>query len=92
MTSVGVTCAACGKADFNLKACSSCKLVKYCNVDCQRAHRSNHTKACKKKAEFIDEKLFAEPPPREDCPICMIMVPCDEEESVYKSCCGKFAS
>ena len=84
------SCAACGKADVSLKACSSCKLVKYCNVKCQRAHRSKHKQDCKKRAdELFDKKLFAEPPLREDCPICMIMLPCDEADAVYMSCCGK---
>jgi len=82
-------CASCGKADANLKACEACKLVKYCGVDCQVAHRPAHKKACKKKArELFDKKLFAQPK-REDCPICMIPLPCYAEECTYMACCGK---
>eukprot|EP00956_Cyclotella_meneghiniana_P013079 scaffold18734_cov38-Cyclotella_meneghiniana.AAC.2 len=84
-------CASCGKADANLKACKACKLVKYCGVDCQVAHRPAHKKACKKRAaELFDEKLFAQPPAREECPICMITLPCDDNEFMYMACCGKF--
>lgn len=43
-------CAACGKAGDNLKICTACKLVKYCNRDCQISHRSKHKKECRKRA------------------------------------------
>eukprot|EP00956_Cyclotella_meneghiniana_P007967 scaffold10584_cov23-Cyclotella_meneghiniana.AAC.2 len=83
-------CASCGKAAANLKACKACKLVKYCGVECQVAHRPAHKKACKKKAkELFDEKLYALPPKKEECPICMIPLPCKVDESSYMSCCGK---
>ena len=90
MTSVLESCAACGKTDVNLKSCGSCMLVKYCNVDCQTAHRPAHKKSCKKRAaELFDEKLFAMPSPREDCPICCIILP-PAYETTFKPCCGKF--
>eukprot|EP00956_Cyclotella_meneghiniana_P002800 scaffold3289_cov22-Cyclotella_meneghiniana.AAC.2 len=83
-------CASCGKANVNLKACKACKLVKYCGVKCQVAHRPAHKKACKKKAkELFDEKLYVQPPKREECPICMIPLPCRDNESSYNTCCGK---
>lgn len=41
-------------------------------------------------AQLFDMKLYAQPPPREDCPICMIPLPLDDRESRYMSCCGKF--
>eukprot|EP00956_Cyclotella_meneghiniana_P020946 scaffold37567_cov36-Cyclotella_meneghiniana.AAC.3 len=83
-------CASCGKADANLKACKACKLVKYCSVDCQVAHRSIHKKACREKArELYEQKLYAQPPRKEDCPICMILLSCNKGESVYMTCCGK---
>eukprot|EP00956_Cyclotella_meneghiniana_P021794 scaffold40235_cov49-Cyclotella_meneghiniana.AAC.1 len=70
-TSLLDCCAACGNADTDLKACGSCRSVKYCNVDCQKANWQAHKKACKKRAaELFDEKLFAMPPPRGECPIC----------------------
>ena len=55
-------CANCGKEGSNLKSCTACKLVKYCNRECQIAHRPQHKKVCKKRAaELHDEKLFKQP-------------------------------
>ncbi|EJK68998.1 hypothetical protein THAOC_09785 [Thalassiosira oceanica] len=54
-------CANCGKlgSDDKLKNCTACRLVKYCGVDCQRAHRKKHKKACKQRvAELKDEQLY----------------------------------
>ena len=86
-------CANCGKGDESsgdLKACTACKLVKYCNRECQIAHRPLHKKACKKRAaEIHDEALFKEHPPREDCPICYLPLPFDPRGGTFKSCCGK---
>ena len=86
-------CANCGKGEennINLKACTACKLVKYCNRDCQIAHRPQHKKACKKRAaELHDEALFKQPPSNEDCPICMLRLPSLSSGYRYKSCCGK---
>jgi hypothetical protein len=86
-------CANCGKGEEcsgDLKSCAACKLVKYCSRDCQIAHRPQHKRACKKRtAELYDEKLFKEPPPREECPICMLPPPLDAYQVVYQSCCGK---
>ena len=74
-------CANCGKGEESsddLKACTACKLVKYCNRECQIAHRPLHKKACKKRAaEIHDEALFKEPPPHEECPICFLPLPLD---------------
>ena len=36
--SVLQTCASCGNTGDNLKTCTGCKLVKYCNVECQKQH------------------------------------------------------
>ena len=86
-------CANCGKGEDssnNLKACTACKLVKYCNRECQIAHRPQHKKECKKRAaELHDELLFKQPPPNDDCPICMIRLPLLDSGSEYQSCCGK---
>ncbi|KAL7540210.1 hypothetical protein ACHAXR_009949 [Thalassiosira sp. AJA248-18] len=83
-------CAACGKGGDCLKACAACKLVKYCNVTCQKAHRPKHKKECKKRAsEIFDEALFKTPPPNEDCPICYLRLPLCESEKKYQPCCGK---
>ena len=88
------SCANCGEgeeASINLKACAACRLVKYCNRECQIAHRPQHKKACKKRAaELHDEKLFKTPPPLlDDCPICMIRLPTLATGRSYKACCGK---
>jgi len=84
------SCAACGKADVSLKSCKACKLVKYCGVDCQVAHRPAHKKACRiRAAELFDGELFAEPPRREECIICCIILPFDFRETSYMNCCGK---
>ena len=88
------SCANCGKGEEDsgsrLKECTACKLVKYCNRDCQIAHRPQHKKECKKRAaELHDEKLFKQPPPNEDCPICMLLLPSLDTGSRYRSCCGK---
>ncbi|KAL7526043.1 hypothetical protein ACHAXR_001287, partial [Thalassiosira sp. AJA248-18] len=84
------TCAACGKGGDGLKSCTACKLVKYCNVTCQKAHRPKHKKECKMRAsEIFDEALFKTPPPNEGCPICFLRLPLCESEKQYRSCCGK---
>ena len=90
---ISSVCANCGKgeeAGIKLKACTACKLVKYCNRECQIAHRPQHKKECKKRVkELRDEKLFKQPPPEEDCPICMIRLPHPDTGRTYMSCCGK---
>ena len=88
-------CANCGEGEEssgNLKACTACKMVKYCNRDCQIAHRPQHKKKCKKRAaEIRDEKLCQEPPPPEECPICMLPPPLYDNATgmAFNSCCGK---
>ena len=86
-------CANCGKGEGSagdLKSCTACKRVKYCNRDCQIAHRPQHKKECKKRAaELHDEELFKDPHPREDCPICMLPPPLDPAKSAFYACCGK---
>ena len=88
-------CANCGKGEEesgNLKTCTACKLVKYCNRECQITHRSQHKKECKKReAELHDEKLFKQPPQlKEDCPICFLRLPHFGKAKVYMACCGKY--
>ena len=86
-------CANCSKAESDdavLKRCTACKMVRYCSRDCQVAHRPTHKKACKKRAaELFDEELFKDPPEREECPICLIRLPYDENGLVFHGCCGK---
>ena len=111
-------CAACGKGGDNLKVCTSCEQVSYCNAKCRKAHRSKHKKECRQLAadrhnnetaiinidvdaieerfrniEISDEELFADPPPKEDCEICMLPMPFSNNitgfRKTYQPCCGK---
>eukprot|EP00979_Chaetoceros_neogracilis_P002286 scaffold395_cov265-Chaetoceros_neogracile.AAC.30 len=38
---------------------------------------------------FDEEKLFKQPPPNEDCPICYVRLPSKGNQCSYMSCCGK---
>ena len=70
-------CAECGnEGGISLKACKSCMVAKYCNVNCQKNHWPKHKKECKiRAAELRDEALFKDPLAKEDCPICFIPMP-----------------
>src|SRR6056300_187939 len=87
-------CASCGKAavdDVKLKKCA-CNLVKYCGVECQKNHRPQHKKLCKKRmAEIRDDRLFTQPDESHigECPICCLPLPLDMEKSTMMSCCSK---
>ncbi len=41
-------CASCGKTGADLKRCTACKRVWYCDVTCQRNHRKTHRDECKR--------------------------------------------
>ena len=86
-------CANCGKGEeesHKLKHCNACKMVKYCNRECQIAHRPQHKKECRKHVkELHDEELFKQPPLKEDCPICYLRLPTLKTGYTYQSCCGK---
>jgi len=90
-----MSCANCGKTEEDgnttLKACVACKMVKYCNRECQINHRPKHKKECKMRAtELHEEALFKQPPHNEDCPICFIPLPkLHTTGSKYYACCGK---
>ena len=84
-------CANCGQegSDVN-NICNKCKTVKYCNAACKKKHRQKHKKRCERyAAELHDEMLFKQPPPAEDCPICLERMPTLVSGSKYYSCCGK---
>ena len=84
------TCACCGKEGNNLNACNKCDLVMYCNAACKKKHRSKHKKKCERRAaELHDIELFKQPPPNEDCPICMLPLPTLQRGRKYNECCGK---
>ena len=40
-------------------------------------------------SSWTDEDIFKQPPPRQECPICMLPLPLDEKEMTYFACCGK---
>ena len=90
-------CASCGKAAVDnvnkLKMCTACKLVKYCSVECQKNHRKQHKKVCRKRAaEIRDDQLFTQPDGsyHGECPICCLPLPLDVKKSKVNSCCCKF--
>ena len=91
-------CANCGKNEnseggaVKLKNCNACLLVKYCNVDCQKAHRKQHKKACKQRAaELKDEQLYSqghERPEGDFCSICALPIPLPKSgRAVFNPCC-----
>ena len=86
-------CANCGKGEeesISIKKCGACMMVKYCSGDCQKAHRPQHKKECRKRAaELHDEALFKQPPQLEDCQICLLRLPSLHTGYRYQSCCGK---
>ena len=88
-------CASCGIAevdDIKLRTCTACKSVRYCSVKCQKEHRSQHKKTCRKRAaELRDEILFKKPESthRGDCPICLLPLSIDTDQSSLYTCCSK---
>ncbi len=87
-------CASCGVTavdDVTLKKCA-CNLVKYCSIECQKEHRPQHKKACKKRlAEIRDDDLFEQPDSSHmgECPICCLPMSIDLSKSRMMSCCCK---
>ena len=87
-------CASCGNAaidNIKLKKCA-CNLVKYCSVSCQKNHRPQHKKACKKRmAEIRDDNLFRQPDESDlgECAICCLPLPLDRTKSGLYPCCSK---
>ena len=98
-TAAILLCANCGKeGGDSMNTCNKCDLVVYCNAACKKKHRSRHKKKCEKRAaELYDEKLFKEPPPPEECTICMLPPPLYGNHTcmpfhtgmTFHSCCGK---
>lgn len=93
MMSTSSCCANCGKGEENigdLKTCAACKLVKYCNTECQVAHRPQHKKECKQRAsEIFDERLFQHPTEKDECPICFLPSPPIGTGMRNSNCCGQ---
>ena len=87
-------CANCGTAavdDVKLKKCA-CNLIKYCSIACQKNHRPQHKKLCRKRlAELRDVNLFTQPDESHlgECPICCLSLPIDLTKSIMMPCCCK---
>ena len=67
-------------------------LAKRCSDDLPLERRSKLDQVCEiliAKLKHDESILFKQPPPNEDCPICMIPLPSLEKASTYYSCCGK---
>ena len=86
-------CAECGEGGAGLKTCNACKDVKYCSVTCQRRHWPSHKIECKQRAAKLhDESLFKQPPPKDDCSICFLPMPFENDADIVvcrHPCCGK---
>ena len=89
-------CANCGKEgnSNDMNACNKCQSVKYCNAECKKKHRKKHKLDCgllceRRAAELYDEQLFKDPPPRDECPICMLTLLYGNNTETFKPCCGK---
>ncbi len=87
-------CASCGTAaidEVKLKKCA-CNHVKYCSVACQKNHRPQHKKMCKKRlAELRDDNLFTQPDEgyMGECPLCCLPLSNDMSKSTFMGCCSK---
>ena len=79
------SCFHCGKTSTSMKRCTSCSLAWYCDVACQKSHRKDHRHECVQIASMANEP----PPPSEDCPVCLQVLPIDKSLVTYKFCCGK---
>jgi hypothetical protein len=91
-----ICCASCGRPavdDVKLKKCDGgCDLVKYCTIDCQDNHRSQHEEECVKRlAEIRDRDLFTMPDESHlgDCSICCLPLPLNERKFGLMTCCSK---
>ena len=95
-------CSACGKKSNALKKCNGCLCVWYCDKECQNKHRREHKKECKRIKVELDKRggrlnLGTEAdlgpleklPPREECPICMRVMPIHPKLESHQDCCGK---
>ena len=95
-------CSACATKSDTLMKCTACKCVWYCNKECQNKHWKEHKKQCKLiKKELgkrggkldvgteLDAGPLGELPPREECSICMQVLPIHESLHTYFPCCGK---
>ena len=87
------------KKQWQLKGCRRCKECIAANREVALAGESalgacndepllSHADG-EEAPQCTDEYLFKQPPPRDECPICMLPQPLDEGETNYQACCGK---
>ena len=97
-------CSACDKKSNTLKKCTACKCVWYCDKKCQNKHWKEHKKECKLIKKELDQRggklafgteedigppALGKVPPREECSICMHVLPIHLQLRTYNTCCGK---
>jgi hypothetical protein len=95
-------CSACGEKSDALKKCRNCKCVWYCDKECQNKHWKEHKKECRPIKKVLEERggklnigtevdigPLEKLPPREECPICMRLLPLNAELQTASECCGK---
>jgi len=95
-------CLACEKESDALKTCNGCQCVWYCDKKCQNKHRKEHKKECRVIKKELDKRggkldLGTEEDigplgkliPREECHICMQVLPIHPNLHSYAACCGK---
>ena len=95
-------CSACGKESDALKKCTACKCVWYCDKKCQNKHRKEHKHECRRIKKELDKRggkldvgfevdigPLGKLPQREECPICMLVLPLQKKLHKYYGCCGK---
>ena len=95
-------CSACEKKSDALMKCRACKCVWYCDKECQNKHWKEHRKDCKHIKKELDKRggkldlgnekdvgPIRKLPPKEECPICMRVLPLHTRLQTYKTCYGK---
>jgi len=89
------TCNKCKQVKYCNAVCKKVHKKKH-KKDCEEYVRCAAERAAKLRdeelriaAELHEEKLFKQPPPEEDCPICFQRLPTIDSGSTYYSCCGK---
>ena len=74
------------KKQWQLKSQRRCK---ECIADNREVATVEASLSCADGEGVLEEDLFKEPPPGEDCPICTLPLPLNNSETSYKPCCGK---
>eukprot|EP00984_Skeletonema_dohrnii_P004920 scaffold1734_cov84-Skeletonema_dohrnii-CCMP3373.AAC.3 len=88
-------CASCGIAEVDeikLKKCTTCDLVRYCSIKCQKDHRPQHNEACKNRAAALRDEILCKQPESShlgDCPICCLPLSIYPRTCTSMACCSK---